>query len=166
MHGVAADFYMSLYNVIFTVLPPLIIGMFDQDVDRDMSRLYPGALLPISIAYSFKLSSHASFRHEQLNARVLSCKFMAAWLHAQGCTRQAQRICTSGRWRWQVGWSMPFSRRQSCLSWSCLPHSPSMPTAALAPPSLTGRCVDFQCNYVICWRLLPRKISFVMECNA
>ncbi|BDA43574.1 Phospholipid-transporting ATPase 3 [Coccomyxa sp. Obi] len=36
------DFYMSLYNVIFTVLPPLIIGMFDQDVDRDMSRLYPG----------------------------------------------------------------------------------------------------------------------------
>ena len=42
---VCADFYMSLYNVIFTVLPPLIIGMFDQDVDRDMSRLYPGALL-------------------------------------------------------------------------------------------------------------------------
>lgn len=42
---VCADFYMSLYNVIFTVLPPLIIGMFDQDVDREMSRLYPGALL-------------------------------------------------------------------------------------------------------------------------
>lgn len=41
---VCADFYMSLYNVIFTVLPPLIIGMFDQDVDREMSRLYPGAL--------------------------------------------------------------------------------------------------------------------------
>ena len=33
---------MSLYNVIFTVLPPLVIGIFDQDVDREMSHLYPG----------------------------------------------------------------------------------------------------------------------------
>ena len=33
---------MSLYNVIFTVLPPIVIGIFDQDVDREMSRLYPG----------------------------------------------------------------------------------------------------------------------------
>ena len=37
-----ADFYMSLYNVIFSVLPPLVIGIFDQDVNREMSRLYPG----------------------------------------------------------------------------------------------------------------------------
>lgn len=36
---------MSLYNVIFTVLPPLAIGIFDQDVDREMSRLYPGQLV-------------------------------------------------------------------------------------------------------------------------
>jgi hypothetical protein len=36
---------MSLYNVIFTVLPPLVIGMFDQDVGRDSSRLYPGTRL-------------------------------------------------------------------------------------------------------------------------
>lgn len=35
---------MSLYNVIFTVLPPLVIGIFDQDVDRETSRLYPGGL--------------------------------------------------------------------------------------------------------------------------
>lgn len=56
----AADFYMSLYNVIFTVLPPLIIGMFDQDVDREMSRLYPGAILLI---FHF-MSSHQ---------RLLSC---------------------------------------------------------------------------------------------
>lgn len=35
---------MSLYNVIFTVLPPLVIGIFDQDVDRETSRLYPGEL--------------------------------------------------------------------------------------------------------------------------
>ena len=39
-----ADFYMSLYNVIFSVLPPLVIGIFDQDVNREMSRLYPGAV--------------------------------------------------------------------------------------------------------------------------
>ena len=39
----SADFYMSLYNVIFTVLPPLVIGIFDQDVNREMSRLHPGA---------------------------------------------------------------------------------------------------------------------------
>lgn len=45
MRGLAADFYMSLYNVIFTVLPPLVIGIFDQDVDREMSRLYPGQLI-------------------------------------------------------------------------------------------------------------------------
>ncbi len=37
-----ADFYMSLYNVIFSVLPPLVIGIFDQDVNREMSRLYAG----------------------------------------------------------------------------------------------------------------------------
>ena len=44
MQWLAADFYMSLYNVIFTVLPPLVIGIFDQDVDREMSRLHPGQL--------------------------------------------------------------------------------------------------------------------------
>ena len=43
-YWLGADFYMSLYNVIFTVLPPLVIGIFDQDVDREMSRLYPGQL--------------------------------------------------------------------------------------------------------------------------
>ena len=46
-----ADFYMSLYNVIFTVLPPLVIGMFDQDVNRESSRLYPGDLSPILLPF-------------------------------------------------------------------------------------------------------------------
>jgi len=47
----AADFYMSLYNVIFTVLPPLVIGIFDQDVDREMSRLYPGQPLQRTLSH-------------------------------------------------------------------------------------------------------------------
>ncbi len=37
-----ADFYMSLYNVVFTALTPLIVGTMDCDVNREMSRKYPG----------------------------------------------------------------------------------------------------------------------------
>ena len=40
-----ADFYMSLYNVLFTVLPPMVVGIFDQDVSRSFSLRYPGQLL-------------------------------------------------------------------------------------------------------------------------
>ncbi|KAL3150345.1 hypothetical protein ABBQ32_000189 [Trebouxia sp. C0010 RCD-2024] len=36
------DFYMSLYNVVFTALTPLIVGTMDSDVNREMSRKYPG----------------------------------------------------------------------------------------------------------------------------
>lgn len=35
------DFYMTLFNVVFTSLTPLAIGMFDRDVDRDMGLKYP-----------------------------------------------------------------------------------------------------------------------------
>lgn len=37
-----ADFYMSLYNVVFTAMMPLIVGTMDIDVNREMSRKYPG----------------------------------------------------------------------------------------------------------------------------
>ena len=40
----AADFYMSGYNVVFSLLPPLLIGIMDQDVDRDHALSYPGTL--------------------------------------------------------------------------------------------------------------------------
>ena len=40
----AADFYMSLYNVVFTALTPLIVGTMDSDVNREMSRKYPGTV--------------------------------------------------------------------------------------------------------------------------
>lgn len=33
---------MSLYNVVFTALTPLIVGTMDSDVNREMSRKYPG----------------------------------------------------------------------------------------------------------------------------
>lgn len=36
------DFYMSLYNVIFTSLAPLAVGLLDQDVDRVSSLQFPG----------------------------------------------------------------------------------------------------------------------------
>ncbi|KAK9829125.1 hypothetical protein WJX72_004020 [[Myrmecia] bisecta] len=36
------DFYMSLFNVVFTVLPPLVLGTMEQDVNKEMSRKYPG----------------------------------------------------------------------------------------------------------------------------
>lgn len=39
---VPADFYMSLYNVIFTSMTPLVIGALDADVSKEMSRKYPG----------------------------------------------------------------------------------------------------------------------------
>ena len=35
---------MSLYNVIFTAWVPLIVGTMDIDVNREMSRKYPGTL--------------------------------------------------------------------------------------------------------------------------
>jgi len=38
-----ADFYMSLYNVVFTMLAPLVIGTIDQDVNRATSLSHPGA---------------------------------------------------------------------------------------------------------------------------
>ncbi|MEW5306196.1 MAG: hypothetical protein WDW36_008680 [Sanguina aurantia] len=36
------DTYMTLYNVIFTSVLPLIIGMFDRDMDRPWALKYPG----------------------------------------------------------------------------------------------------------------------------
>lgn len=35
------DFYMTLFNVVFTSLLPIVIGMFDRDVDREMGLRYP-----------------------------------------------------------------------------------------------------------------------------
>jgi phospholipid-transporting ATPase len=32
---------MTLFNVIFTALTPLAIGIFDRDVDRDMGLRFP-----------------------------------------------------------------------------------------------------------------------------
>ena len=37
---------MSLYNVVFTALTPLVVGTMDSDVNREMSRKYPGLPLP------------------------------------------------------------------------------------------------------------------------
>ena len=39
---------MSLYNVVFTALTPLIVGTMDSDVNREMSRKYPGLNLTCS----------------------------------------------------------------------------------------------------------------------
>jgi len=36
------EFYISIYNVIFTALPVLMIGVFDQDVPREACHRYPG----------------------------------------------------------------------------------------------------------------------------
>ena len=44
LRPLAADFYMSLYNVVFSALVPLIVGTMDVDVSKEMSRKYPGRL--------------------------------------------------------------------------------------------------------------------------
>ena len=36
-----SDVYMTLFNVLFTSLTPIIIGVFDKDVDREMGMKYP-----------------------------------------------------------------------------------------------------------------------------
>ncbi|XXG48466.1 hypothetical protein AAC387_Pa02g2908 [Persea americana] len=36
------DWYQSLYNVIFTALPVIILGLFDKDVSASLSKKYPG----------------------------------------------------------------------------------------------------------------------------
>ena len=35
------DFYMTLFNILFTSLMPLAIGIFDRDVDRKKCIKYP-----------------------------------------------------------------------------------------------------------------------------
>eukprot|EP00798_Chlamydomonas_sp_ICE-L_P023701 gene23701-9242_t len=35
------DVYMTLYNVVFTSVTPIVIGMFDRDLDRDISLKFP-----------------------------------------------------------------------------------------------------------------------------
>ena len=76
----AEDFYMSLYNVIFTVLPPLVIGMFDQDVDRQSSRLYPG--MPLADCKAAPLS----LRGASLHACVRDCAAVAGIQECLLCT--------------------------------------------------------------------------------
>ena len=39
-----ADFYMSLYNVVFTMAAPLVVGTINQDVSCATSRAFPGAI--------------------------------------------------------------------------------------------------------------------------
>ena len=36
-----SDVYMTLFNVVFTALTPIVIGIFDRDVDRDKGLQYP-----------------------------------------------------------------------------------------------------------------------------
>lgn len=40
-----ADFYMSLYNVVFTMAAPLVVGTINQDVNCATSRAFPGVLV-------------------------------------------------------------------------------------------------------------------------
>ena len=37
-----SDVYMLLYNSLFVFLTPLVIGIFDRDVDKEMGLKYPG----------------------------------------------------------------------------------------------------------------------------
>jgi magnesium-transporting ATPase (P-type) len=36
-----SDVYMTLFNVVFTALTPIVIGLFDKDVDKGMCLKYP-----------------------------------------------------------------------------------------------------------------------------
>ncbi|OVA11949.1 Cation-transporting P-type ATPase [Macleaya cordata] len=36
------DWFQSLYNVIFTAMPVIIVGLFDKDVSASLSKKYPG----------------------------------------------------------------------------------------------------------------------------
>ncbi|KAL5976713.1 Phospholipid-transporting ATPase 3 [Asimina triloba] len=36
------DWFQSLYNVIFTALPVIVLGLFDKDVSASLSKQYPG----------------------------------------------------------------------------------------------------------------------------
>ena len=36
-----SDVYMTLFNVFFTALTPIVIGVFDRDVDRHVASKYP-----------------------------------------------------------------------------------------------------------------------------
>ena len=42
--GARPDFYMSLYNVVFTMAAPLVVGTINQDVNCATSRAFPGTV--------------------------------------------------------------------------------------------------------------------------
>lgn len=35
------DFYMTLFNVVFTAAAPLVVGWFDRDLDKDAGLRFP-----------------------------------------------------------------------------------------------------------------------------
>jgi phospholipid-transporting ATPase len=35
------DFYMTLFNVVFTAAAPLVVGWFDRDLDKDLGLRFP-----------------------------------------------------------------------------------------------------------------------------
>ena len=44
-----SDVFMTLFNVFFTALTPLVIGIFDRDVDRHVRELgLTAVLLPLT----------------------------------------------------------------------------------------------------------------------
>lgn len=47
-----ADFYMSLYNVVFTMLAPLVVGTINQDVSCATSRAFPGTSMNVCTGVS------------------------------------------------------------------------------------------------------------------
>lgn len=65
------DFYMSLYNVIFTSLAPFAVGLLDQDVDRISSLQFPGLYRQGQRNSSFSLGVQAAWLlHGVLHAGI------------------------------------------------------------------------------------------------
>lgn len=85
-----ADFYMSLYNVVFTALSPMVIGLLDQDVDKAMSSRFAGMLCAV----------HRERVSPVCSAHPAGTMRAAAKQSAKAATRQLHGFSLHRVWIW------------------------------------------------------------------
>lgn len=96
------DFYMTLYNVVFTALTPIVIGMFDRDLDKEMGLKYPGLYCQGACVY----------------CRAVLPVRVRAWMHACAARRPGElgRCIGSGAGRGQAALTAEIlSRGLGCM---------------------------------------------------
>ncbi|KAK4261232.1 hypothetical protein QN277_004260 [Acacia crassicarpa] len=88
------DWYQSLYNVIFTALPVIVVGLFDKDVSASLSRKYPGLYMEGIRNVFFKRSVVATWAFFSIYQSLILFNFVI--LPSSGAKNSAGK--TLGHW--------------------------------------------------------------------